>query len=499
VGTENNTLLAEELAPLNAQIETTRKKHEALENELRRVEAELDTFSEARRRFDTLGEVCSALGRLDELKAGELFWKGLAEQRSADDHLRRVRGRVARFESQISGVLEKQASVQAQIDQRLNELDDLYELVRDAHDREERRKEEFVIERKMSPVPFREMIMPWTSEAESEKRFRRAVLVALLVCFVFGTVFRLITVPAPDPAVTVEEIPERLAKLVKKEPPKPLPQPKPAARKVNETPRKPNDKTKPVPKTQKKSKKSKSSKPKQRLAAGGGGGGGGGAKAARKNAERVGVLAFKNSFSDLMDETPIAKLGTEARISKASPRVAGQAVAQRSLVAIQAKAGTSGGIRVASVSRNVGNGNGNGLGGSGIGRGGSRGNGAGFADVQSSIADIAESGRPLSDGGPGPGRTDEEIQIVFDRYKATLYRIYNRELRKDPTLRGKILLRISIETSGAVSLCKVESTDLASPELVAKIVARIKRFNFGFKEGVPVLTILYPIDFLPAG
>jgi len=45
----------------------------------------------------------------------------------------------------------------------------------------------------------------------------------------------------------------------------------------------------------------------------------------------------------------------------------------------------------------------------------------------------------------------------------------------------------------------VESTDLASPELVAKIVERIKRFNFGPKEDVPKLTILYPIDFLPAG
>ena len=43
-----------------------------------------------------------------------------------------------------------------------------------------------------------------------------------------------------------------------------------------------------------------------------------------------------------------------------------------------------------------------------------------------------------------------------------------------------------------------ESTDLASPELVKKIVARIKRFNFGPKEGVPKVTILYPIAFLPA-
>jgi hypothetical protein len=227
--------------------------------------------------------------------------------------------------------------------------------------------------------------------------------------------------------------------------------------------------------------------------------GGGKTSTARKKARRVGVLAFKDTFKDLMDETPVAKLGTEARISNKSSKVKGQAVVQRSLVAMQAQGGSSGGITNSGISRNLGDGNGGRLGGSGIGKGsgGGKGDGIGFTTVESSIAGVAESSRPLSDGA-GPGRTDEEIQIVFDRYKATLYRIYNRELRKDPTLRGKILLRISIETSGAVSLCKVESTDLKSPELVAKIVKRIKRFNFGPKEGVPKMTILYPIDFLPA-
>jgi len=43
----------------------------------------------------------------------------------------------------------------------------------------------------------------------------------------------------------------------------------------------------------------------------------------------------------------------------------------------------------------------------------------------------------------------------------------------------------------------VESTELALPELVDKIVERIRRFNFGPKEGVQKVTILYPIDFLP--
>ena len=490
----NASLSAEELAPLNAQIEKTQATLEGLKAQMGDIDAELEKYATARQRVAALTEVCDALDKLEELKGGELFWKGITEAGVANGHLEHVRTRISRFEERISGVLDKQASLQEQIDLRMDELAFLYDEVDEVHEREQRRKEEFVIEREISAIPFREMIMPWTMEADSERRFRRALLVALLVCLVLGSVVRWITVPVPDRTAEVVEIPERLAKLVKEAPPVPVPPPKPKPQPEKEEP-KPEDLTKPKPEKPKKD--AKPEKPKKAPKAVASKKPGGGKKAARRQAERSGVLAFKQSFADLMDETPIAKLGTEARISKESPRVAGQAVAQRSLVAIAAKGGSSGGIRNAKVSRNVGNGRGNGLGGTGIGKGGASGTGAGFARVDSSIADLEEQDRPLSDG-PGAGRTDEEIQIVFDRYKATLYRIYNRELRKDPTLRGKILLRISIETSGAVSLCKVESTDLASPELVAKIVARIQRFNFGPKEGVPKMTILYPIDFLPA-
>lgn len=482
---------------MNAQIEQTRKKQEVLEGELRVVEAELEKFSTARQRVDAVRNVCDALDKLGELRADELFWKGIPGGDNAAEHLKRVRERVRRFEGRIQGVLEKQASLQARIKERFDELDILYEEVREVQEREEKRKEEFVLEREISRVPFREMIMPWTKELESEKHFRRAVLVALLACFVFGSLIPLIKVPIPDRSVEIAKIPERLAMLVKKEPPVPAALPKQLPKPSQEEPKKPLDETKPGPEKK---------KPDQSPKGGGGPGpeptkvaGGGGAKAARKKAESVGVLAFKNTFKDLMDETPVARLGTEARLSKASPRVAGQAVPQRSLVAMQAQGGTSGGIGNARVSRNVGNGNVDRLGGGGIGSGGGSGNGVGFGRVESNIVGVGGGDpRPLSDG-PGAGRTDEEIQIVFDRYKSALYRIYNTQLRKDPTLRGKILLKISIESGGEVSLCKVESTDLDSPSLVAMIVERIKRFNFGPKDGIPKITILYPIDFLPAG
>jgi predicted flap endonuclease-1-like 5' DNA nuclease len=410
-----------------------------------------------------------------------------------------VRSRVARFEGEISGILEKQALYQEQINQCLDELQILDEEVRDAYDREERRKEEFVVEREISPVPYRAMIMPWTKEAESESRFRRAILVAIILCFVFGAPISLIKIPIPDRSDTVVEIPKRLVQLVKEDLPKPAPVKKPVPKQVPEETNQAKEKPKPTPDKQHKPDKPPKAggpaKKQTKLATAKGGG----AAAARKKANHVGVLKFKDAFAGLMNETPVAKLGTEARLSNKSFRVKGQAVAQRSLVAIQGKGGSSGGISNFGVSRNIGNGNVGRLGGgggSGIGDG--TGSGVGFVRVESAIANLEESSRPTSDG-LAAGRTDEEIQIVFDRYKAALYRIYNRELRKDPTLGGKILMRISIEPNGSVSMCKVESTDLASPELVANIVERIKRFNFGPKEGVPKMTILYPIDFLPAG
>jgi hypothetical protein len=158
--------------------------------------------------------------------------------------------------------------------------------------------------------------------------------------------------------------------------------------------------------------------------------------------------------------------------------------------------GSSGGINLASLSRNVGGGGGGGGGG---------GSGSGMQGVQvgratSSIASIGGGGgdRPLARGGLGLSRTDEEIQIVFDRYKAAFYRLYNRELRKDPTLRGQMILRLTIEPDGRVSMCALQSSDMNAPELSAQVVDRVLAINFGAKEDVQALTIVYPIDFLPA-
>lgn len=451
----NRSLLAEELAHLHEQIEHVRQKKTVLEGELRAVEAELERFSADRQRFDALQDVCNALDKLKELNADELFWKGIAEARQIAGHREGARSRVARFQREISGVLEKQASLKDQINRCLEELSILNEEVREAYDREARREEEYVIEREISPVP----LMPWSKEAESERSFRKALLVASLLALFLGTLIPLLNVPAPvRPAVVV--VPERLVSMLRKEPPRPEP---------------PKEEKKPEKDQEEKAPKEDRPKPTAQET-----------QAARKKAESTGVLAFKESFKDLMDETPAARLGAAARLSN-QPAAAGQARARRSLVALPSTgAGSSGGISSSGISRTI------------ASDSGKRIAAVDFTRVESKVAELKEEAKPVSSGS-GPARTDEEIQIVFDKYKATLYRMYNTELRRIPTLRGRITLRITIEPGGEVSACTVQSNDLNSPELVAQIVARIRKFNFGPKEKVSKTTILYPIDFLPGG
>jgi hypothetical protein len=199
-----------------------------------------------------------------------------------------------------------------------------------------------------------------------------------------------------------------------------------------------------------------------------------------------GILAFREKFSGFAENQSISRLGAQAHLTAGA---APSGVVERSMVTTQA-AGSSGGINLAELSRGV-------VGGGG--GGGGKIERVQVARATSTIGGGGGRGSAASVGGGGAalGRTDEEIQIVFDRHKSALYRLYNRELRNDPTLRGQMVLRIRIEPDGSVTLCELQATDMNAQQLVAQVLERVKTFDFGAKE-VPAITILYPIDFLPA-
>lgn len=459
-----STSIAQQEQSLTGQIARVNAKIAGLEKKLRALDDELVSHSRQRQQYQLLGDICSSLDQLNGMGASELFWGSSATGYDPEQQMQRVRGLVAEFEQKISVIEQSRSALQADINDESVAVFLLNDELAELQDEAEITKNEYTLERQANEIPFRPMVLPWSRQGEDEQRFRKILLIVLLFSILFGWVIPLLKQPADMSKEAV--IPERIAQLVKKKQ-----EPKPVEQKLTE---KLKEKL-----TEKKDEKipSKDAKPVPVEA-----------QKARAVAESKGVLAFKSNFADLIEDSSPVKMGAQARISDSGRVAAGNDATQRSMIVSQATGG-SGGINTSSLSRQ----------GAGSGGGGQSitGSGVKFARVESGTGAGMADDRPLSKG-VGPSRTDEEIQIVFDRYKAALYRIYNRELRTDPTLRGKMVLRITIEPDGRVSACSVKSTDLASPALATDIVDRVLKFNFGVKEGVHAVTILYPIDFLPA-
>ena len=100
-------------------------------------------------------------------------------------------------------------------------------------------------------------------------------------------------------------------------------------------------------------------------------------------------------------------------------------------------------------------------------------------------------------GGAKASRSIEDVRLVFERNKGSIYAIYNRALREEPGLQGKVVLKLTIAPEGNVVDVRIESSDLKTPELEAKLLARIRQFDFGAKD-VNQMVVSYPVDFLPS-
>lgn len=324
------------------------------------------------------------------------------------------------------------------------------------------------------------LYMPWSSPAEDERRFRRILHVTLAVFLLPGLVIPYL--PLPEIERHAEPAPPpRMATLALEQKPVPPPQqpqrlvaePKPQTEKpVSPTPRKSQPQqveqttTSPAP-----GKKTSS---------------------ARQQAEQSGLLAFADTLQDLRQNTVTTSLKQARSLSQSG----GQASKTERAILTYGTTSGSDGINTASLSRNT---------------GGTALTGRSTMQVSTPLGMAAAGGG--SGGGDGSGgrggdgaagrnarlagRSIEEIQMVFDQNKGAIYSVYNRALRNDPTLQGKVVLRLTIASTGQVTRCELVSSELHDPALGEKIAQRVKLFDFGAKN-VEAVTITYPIDFLPA-
>lgn len=504
----SDDLKSQEEQELLTQEVQVRGRLEGLTADLRVVDDEVESLASQRMHHELLDQACGSLEKLSELGAASLFWGERIEPARVAEQLRGVRSRLSAFQAQFGELDERRRAIVAKIGSEEEGLEILAEDLYQVREAEERRKLEWVVERDMSPEPRRLQAMAWARGGEDDRRFRKSLAASLLVCLLLGLLFPMINLPLPKRFEKDDVVLKRLAQFIRQEQAKPIPPPPVVAAKPPD--QKPPEQQKPEPVAAPKPSKQQPLPPETRTAAAEepkppglpglppGPVGPGTSVAAPpepppRKVANAGILAFKDQIASLAEDRVATGLGADARFGDADEASLASSPS-RSMLTTNAP-GSSGGIDIASLSRNVRGGGGGGGGMPGVQVGSAT---SSIASIGAGVGAGVGGGGGGGGGGPGPSRTDEEIQIVFDRYKAAFYRLYNRELRNNPALQGQMVLRLTIEPDGSVSMCMLQSTDMDATDLAAGVVKRVRTINFGAKESVRALTIVYPIHFLPA-
>jgi TonB family protein len=313
---------------------------------------------------------------------------------------------------------------------------------------------------------YREYDLPWTADSDQERKFQRLLRFIFIGVAALSLVWPFIPTPAPDPNEVIE-IPPRIAQLLLEARPPPPPPPEPEPEPEPEEEPEQVVETEPEPEPEFIPEPEPEPEPEIDLE-----------EVALEQAQAA-MLPFAEDLTDLVDIDLLDAVDDRnltASVGEAERN-------ERSM--ITSKVGTaSGGINTASLSRNTG--------GSGIA-------GRSTTQVTSPVAGLGNSaGGARRTGTSGrASRSREEIELVFDKNKGVIFALYNRALRVDPSLEGKLVLRLTISPEGVVTFCEIVSSELGDPELENKLVARVKLFRFEAKN-VESITTTKPIDFFPA-
>jgi protein TonB len=298
---------------------------------------------------------------------------------------------------------------------------------------------------------YRRFELPWEGDPEANRRFRRLVTIGLAVLLVFLVIVAV--VKFPEPVRTAEEaVPERLARLMVQERPQPPPPPVPPPPKPIDLPR-PQDR--PIP------------QPVDRVVE------------ARRKAEQS-ISRVRDELADLRRDLA-QEMPVQTR--NLTGAVGAESRAERSLITSKAGSGSAG-VQSTNSSR-------------GYGSGAGSLTGHATTSVNSNVAAIGADNQATRTGNSGkPARSQEEIELEFDRNKGAIYALYSRALRERPELQGKMVLEFTIAPSGEVTACRVISSELNDPELERRIVARVRLIRFPARD-VASISTTKPIEFFP--
>ncbi|HBC33597.1 MAG: AgmX/PglI C-terminal domain-containing protein [Marinobacter sp.] len=322
--------------------------------------------------------------------------------------------------------------------------------------------------------------LPWNQERGERKRLLAAAVFVMPLFLAIAGYVSWVELPERD-RQEQEALPPQLAKLIieKKEPPKPV-MPEPEPPKPEEKPveqAKPEPKPEPVPEPvmpepepepQVAEKPEPKPEPKPEEVA-----------KAREKAKNTGILAMGNELKKLSSLAESVKLdGPVANTAEPIARKTGDTLASRATASAK-----SSGVNEEALNREAGQ--------------------VALAERQRAevaeaerVAAVKEAARKEQQETAARTRSKEELRRTMDANKSAIYSIYNRELRRKPSLQGSITPELVIEPNGAVSSCSVVESTLNEPALESKICNRLRLVDFGARPGVDQTKIRYPIELL---
>lgn len=314
--------------------------------------------------------------------------------------------------------------------------------------------------------------LPWTSSLEDNQRLKKILWILCIPFLLLSIAIPLINLPEPN-REQLEKLPPQLARVVieKKEIPKPPPPPPPKEEKKEEKkePKKEEPKKeepKPKPKEPEPPKPKQEPEPAKLVEA--------------QEVAAAEINQFADALADMRDAFELSDVSQDLTQSTGEA-----AQVSRDIVGAKARGG-SGGINTSSLSRNTG----------GVALSGKT-----ATKVDSKLASATGKATKASKAKKGPARdksyrSDEDIRKTMDRNKSAIFAVYNKALRKNPSLEGKVVFKLVIDESGRVSDASIVSSELNDAALERKLLLRIKLINFG-KKNVLQTTLEYALDFLP--
>lgn len=314
-----------------------------------------------------------------------------------------------------------------------------------------------------------------TWNAQFGNRFFNTLTIGMIAITLLASVF-ISFVELPELSREEQEkVPPQLVKIMKSKAAVKLPEPKPEQKKIEPEPE-PEPEPKPEPEPEPKPKPKPKPKPEPEIAE----------EVVEEKAAKSGLLALSDQLNAMRDIAKVAPSVASDANDGLTQGSGTDAKTERVMLG-QKVTGTSGGVtgkhfnNVGQSTKLAANQSGQ------------------VAQVATAVDKIAKQVEATEAVERASGqRSSESIRKMFDRNKSSIYSIYRRALRSDPSLQGSVTVKLVILPDGSVSDVKLIASEIVidNYDFAGKLLRRIRLINFGPKL-IDETELEYTFNFLP--